>query len=60
MIRTTSGEMSNKVEINKNGPLVNWHGQSWIYYKGMIRLAFKVNQVLEYATGDTNLAQTLS
>ncbi|KAE9300869.1 hypothetical protein PF008_g22905 [Phytophthora fragariae] len=42
--------MSTKVEINKNGRPVGWHWQSWVYYKGMMMIAFEKKGVVDFAT----------
>ena len=52
--------MSNKVELNKNGRPVGWHGQSWAYYKGMMKLTFENKDVLDYATEGKVLAASAS
>ncbi|KAE9083277.1 hypothetical protein PF010_g21275 [Phytophthora fragariae] len=50
--------MSSKVELNKNGRPVNWHGQCWTYYKRMMEFVFADKDVLEYATGKETLASS--
>ncbi|CAI5721565.1 unnamed protein product [Peronospora effusa] len=52
--------MSNKVELNKYGRPVGWHGQSWAYYKGMMKLTFEEKDVLDYATGNKILVGNAS
>ncbi|KAE8995709.1 hypothetical protein PR003_g20217 [Phytophthora rubi] len=51
-------KMSSKVELNKNGRPVNWHGQCWTYYKRMMEFGFADKDVLEYATGKETLASS--
>lgn len=52
--------MSSKVELNKNGRPVNWHGQCWAYYKNMMELSFADKSVLEDANGDKTLSSGAS
>ncbi|POM78870.1 Hypothetical protein PHPALM_3557, partial [Phytophthora palmivora] len=47
--------MLSKVELNKNGRPVNWHGQCWAYYKNMMELTFAEKEILEYANGEKTL-----
>ncbi|KAE9206370.1 hypothetical protein PF002_g20036 [Phytophthora fragariae] len=49
--------MSSKVELNKNGRPVNWHGQCWTYYKRMMEFVFADKDVLEYATASDDQDQ---
>ncbi|EGZ26576.1 hypothetical protein PHYSODRAFT_472802 [Phytophthora sojae] len=52
--------MSTKVELNKNGRPVNWHGQCWAYYKSMMMIALEDKGVMDYATGKKTLATAAS
>ncbi|CAI5727678.1 unnamed protein product [Peronospora farinosa] len=47
-------------ELNKYGRPVGWHGQSWAYYKGMMKLTFEEKDVLDYATGNKILVGNAS
>ncbi|KAG2881994.1 hypothetical protein PC119_g20794 [Phytophthora cactorum] len=42
--------MTDKMEINKHGQLVDWRGQSCVYYKDMVMIVFEEKDVLDYAT----------
>ncbi|KAE8960222.1 hypothetical protein PF005_g8526 [Phytophthora fragariae] len=39
--------MTNKVELNKNGRPMGWHGQSWMYSKNMVETALEEKGFLE-------------
>ncbi|GMF47617.1 unnamed protein product [Phytophthora fragariaefolia] len=52
--------MSNKVELNKDGRPVGCHGQSWMYCKNMMLVAFEEKGIREYAIGDKTLARRAS
>ncbi|POM57741.1 Multidrug resistance protein ABC Superfamily [Phytophthora palmivora] len=49
--------MSNKFELNKNGRPVGWDGQSWMYYKNMMLIAFEDKSVLAYANAENTFAE---
>jgi len=49
-------KMTDTVKINKHGQPVEWHGQSWVYYKGMMKIVFAEKEVLDYATGTKTVA----
>ncbi|KAE9013048.1 hypothetical protein PR001_g15507 [Phytophthora rubi] len=50
--------MTDKVEINKNGRPVGWRGQSWVYYKSMMMIAFEEKDVVDFVTGKKTVVDT--
>ncbi|KAE9286725.1 hypothetical protein PR003_g26236 [Phytophthora rubi] len=50
--------MTDKVEINKNGRPVGWRGQSWVYYKTMMMIAFEDKDVADFVMGTKTAVDT--